>query len=245
MSEFKLHLRSQIQPFKGSDEWHAISLEHSVPIQQTALLLCDIWDKHWCQSATYRCGEIARQANQVAKSARQKGAQIIHAPSDTMEFYENFEQRQMMQNLANSEMPTPLDLPDPPQPIDASDGGCDDDPQCEAVGLWTQQDPIIEIGKNDGISDNGQEVYNLLRLKEISTLLIMGVHTNMCILGRSFSIKAMTRIGVNCILVRDLTDAMYNPKRFPALRMRLREPTETTALIFKNGKMVIAGAKSE
>ena len=108
MSEFKLHLRSQIQPFKGSDEWHAISLEHSVPMQQTALLLCDIWDKHWCQSATYRCGEIARQANQVAKSARQKGAQIIHAPSDTMEFYENFEQRQMMQNLANSEMPTPL-----------------------------------------------------------------------------------------------------------------------------------------
>jgi len=54
-----------------------------------------------------------------------------------------------------------------------------------------------------------------LRLKETSTLLIMGVHTNMCILGRSFSIKAMTRIGVNCILVRDLTDAMYNPKRAP------------------------------
>ena len=38
---------------------------------------------------------------------------------------------------------------------------------------------------------------------------------------------------------------MYNPKRFPALRMTLREPTRTTALIFKNGKMVITGAKSE
>ena len=78
---------------------------------------------------------------------QQKGAQIIHAPSDTMEFYEDFEQRQMMQNLAHSEMPTPLDLPDPPPPIDASDGGCDDDPQCEAGGPWTQQDPIIEIEK--------------------------------------------------------------------------------------------------
>jgi len=27
--------------------------------------------------------------------------------------------------------------------------------------------------------------------------------------------------------------------------MRLREPARTTALIFKNGKMVITGAKSE
>lgn len=40
-------------------------------------------------------------------------------------------------------------------------------------------------------------------------------------------------------------NAQYNPKRFAALIMRLKEPTRTTALIFKNGKMVITGAKSE
>ena len=38
---------------------------------------------------------------------------------------------------------------------------------------------------------------------------------------------------------------MYNPKKFPALRMQIREPIRTTALIFKNGNMVITGAKSE
>jgi len=215
MSHFQLHLRSQLQPFKGSDEWHIVDLERSVPIEQTALLLCDIWNIHWCKSATYRCGKIAKNTNQVANSARQKGAQIIHAPSDTMDFYQDFEQRQMMKNLARVEMPQPLDLPDPPQPIDASDGGCDDEPQCKSGGPWTRQDPVIEIGPNDGISDNGQEVYNLLQTKGISTLLIMGVHTNMCILGRSFSIKAMTRLGIDCILVRDLTDAMYNPRKSP------------------------------
>ena len=43
----------------------------------------------------------------------------------------------------------------------------------------------------------------------------MGVHTNMCVLGRSFAIKAMTRIGIDCVLVRDLTDAMYNPRKAP------------------------------
>jgi len=36
----------------------------------------------------------------------------------------------------------------------------------------------------------------------------------------------------------------YNPKRFAAVIMRIREP-KTTALIFRSGKMVCTGAKSE
>jgi len=41
------------------------------------------------------------------------------------------------------------------------------------------------------------------------------VHTNMCILNRSFAIKQMAKWGVRCVLVRDLTDSMYNPKDRP------------------------------
>ena len=43
----------------------------------------------------------------------------------------------------------------------------------------------------------------------------MGVHTNMCVLGRSFAIKQMVRWGVNAVLARDLTDAMYHPFKPP------------------------------
>lgn len=39
-------------------------------------------------------------------------------------------------------------------------------------------------------------------------------------------------------------NAEYNPKRFAAVIMRIRQP-KTTALIFASGKMVITGAKSE
>ncbi len=39
-------------------------------------------------------------------------------------------------------------------------------------------------------------------------------------------------------------NAEYNPKRFAAVIIRIREP-KTTALIFSSGKMVITGAKSE
>jgi len=39
-------------------------------------------------------------------------------------------------------------------------------------------------------------------------------------------------------------NAEYNPKRFAAVIMRIREP-KTTALIFSTGKIVVTGAKSE
>ena len=39
-------------------------------------------------------------------------------------------------------------------------------------------------------------------------------------------------------------NAEYNPKRFAAVIMRIKEP-KTTALIFSSGKMVCTGAKSE
>jgi hypothetical protein len=111
--------------------------------------------------------------------------------------------------------PKPLELASPPLPIDDSDGGCDCEPQEKSYKAWISQHPAIKIGDYDGISDNGQEVYNLLQQLGIQNLIIMGVHTNMCVLGRSFAIKQMTRWGIRCLLARDLTDSMYNPRRHP------------------------------
>jgi transcription initiation factor TFIID TATA-box-binding protein len=48
----------------------------------------------------------------------------------------------------------------------------------------------------------------------------------------------LRKIALNC------RNAEYNPKRFAAVIIRIREP-KTTALIFSSGKMVITGAKSE
>ncbi|HEV3165025.1 MAG TPA: hypothetical protein VGZ22_13425, partial [Isosphaeraceae bacterium] len=80
---------------------------------------------------------------------------------------------------------------------------------------WTRENPRIDIGELDGISDNGAEVYNLFHHLGIKNVLIIGVHTNMCVLNRSFAIRQMTKWGMHCILVRDLTDTMYDPKDRP------------------------------
>ena len=211
----RLHLRSRVQPFKGADEWHEAVVQHDLPVAETALLLCDVWDKHWCAGANRRLAAMLPRMNGVVRVAREHGIQIIHAPSDTMDHYANTPQRRRAQAAPHADPPKAPALPDPPLPVDSSDGGCDCQPQCRSHKAWSRQHPAIEVAEPDAISDNGDEVYNLLRQLGIRNLIILGVHTNMCVLGRSFAIKAMTRRGIRCILVRDLTDTMYNPRRPP------------------------------
>jgi type 1 glutamine amidotransferase len=43
----------------------------------------------------------------------------------------------------------------------------------------------------------------------------MGVHTNMCVLGRPFGLRNMARYGKNVVLMRDMTDTMYNSRMRP------------------------------
>jgi transcription initiation factor TFIID TATA-box-binding protein len=45
-------------------------------------------------------------------------------------------------------------------------------------------------------------------------------------------------------IAQNARNSEYNPRRFAACIMRIREP-KTTALIFKSGKVVCTGAKSE
>ena len=52
-----------------------------------------------------------------------------------------------------------------------------------------------------------------MRQRGIKNVIVMGVHTNMCVLGRPFSIRQMVYQGQNVVLVRDMTDTMYNPAK--------------------------------
>ena len=206
-----LRLRSRVELWKGSGQWEEVHLARPFHAPATALLLCDMWDDHWCRRAARRCDVLARRMDPVVAAARAKGIQIIHAPSDCMEFYCNTPQRQRMMALAPVEPPTIRQIDEPPLPIDDSDGGFDDCPSPAMFRAWTRQHPAIRIDEPDAISDSGSEIYSLLRMREITTLLIAGVHTNFCVLKRSFGIRQMTHWGMQCVLVRDLTDALYNP----------------------------------
>jgi nicotinamidase-related amidase len=213
-SRFVVPLQLRVQPFKNSDVWQAVAVRGEFTPGDSAIIVCDMWDKHWCAGATRRVEDLARRMDPVLRRARQTGVLVIHAPSDTMAFYKDYPQRQFVLQAPQVKPPESLHFPDPPLPIDDTDGGCDT-PGDQEHQAWKRENPLLSVGPHDAISDRGDEIYNLLRQRNIHTLFIMGVHANMCILNRSFAIKQMTGWGLRCVLVRDLTDAMYNPARKP------------------------------
>ncbi len=199
----------------GRNVWQVSETRVAWPANQSALLLCDVWDRHWSRGANERLAPLLPRMDQVVRAARSLGVRIIHAPSDTMAFYEGTPARQRVQEARAVELPTPAEREDPPLPVDASDSGTDTgEPTWHKA--WSRQHPAIHIDQDqDGISDQGKEVYSFLRGEGRRRLLILGVHTNMCVLNRSFAIKQMVKWGMEVTLLRDLTDTMYNPARPP------------------------------
>jgi nicotinamidase-related amidase len=216
MSDLKLNLRSRVlrTDDSGRSHWEAQVVETVCPARETALLLCDVWDNHCCKGALMRLEAMVGRMDEVVRAARVKGLTIVHAPSDTMSHYDGLPGRHRVLDTPRVEPPQDIDHPDPPLPIDDSDGGCDTGESSQEP-VWTRQHPAIEIADEDAISDSGVEVYSFLRHRGIRNLLIMGVHTNICVLHRTFGIKQMVRWGVSVALIRDLTDTMYNPAMRP------------------------------
>ncbi len=226
-----LHTRSRVAKSPSaaaSDDTVKNAIVEWAP-QKTALIICDMWDNHWCRGAAERVKELAEPMNKVVQEARCRGVFIIHAPSTTVDFYRDTPQRQRAQSAKMMKTTAPLSsverwgtawcYPDPKResdlPIDDTDMGCDCATKCEIVPPWTRQIETIEIAAPDAITDNGQETFNLLAERGIDNVIIMGVHLNMCVLGRPFAIRQLVSQGKNVLLIRDMTDTMYCSKMKP------------------------------
>jgi nicotinamidase-related amidase len=228
-SNLEIHLRSRA---KTANAYAIADKTVSWEAKKTAIIICDMWDDHWCKSAARRVGEMAGPLNDTVKAARARGVFVIHAPSTCTGFYAGTPQRKRAQAAAFSPTPVPLATAerwgtawcwtDPRHeavlPIDDSDMGCDCQPEkCKIREAWARQISTIEIAEPDAITDNGQETWNLLAERGIQNVILCGVHLNMCVLGRPFAIRQEVKWGKNVALVRDLTDTMYNPERPPGV----------------------------
>lgn len=205
--------------------------------KQTALIICDMWDAHHCLNAVRREEEMVPRMNELLEKLRSQGVLIIHAPSNCMDAYKDHPGRKLAQQAPKARtLPVDIDkwcykIPAEEKgkyPIDQSDGGEDDDPvehaewhaKLMAMGRnpkapWKKQHEGLKIHDGDAISDSGVEIWNLLTDRGIDNVILVGVHTNMCVLGRPFGLRQMAKNGKNVVLVRDMTDTMYNPKAKP------------------------------
>jgi nicotinamidase-related amidase len=225
-----LHTRALANP-ESTGSRQPVAVEKTVQWdpKRTAVILCDMWDDHWCKGAAARVGELSGPMNEAVKAARSRGVFVIHAPSSVTHFYDGTPQRERARKAPFSPSPVPLPTAErwgtkwcwpvpnrePGMPIDDSDMGCDCATHCTIREAWKRQTPAIEIAEGDAITDDAQETWNLLAERRIDNVILMGVHLNMCVLGRPFAIRQQVAWGKHVVLCRDLTDTMYNPEMRP------------------------------
>jgi len=191
---------------------------------ETAIIICDMWNQHWCKGATSRVAELAPKLNDVITVARQRGMLIVHAPSDCMAYYKDFPGRKLALRYDSKKYEAIISGDNLVSekgavwPIDQSDGGCDDVPRCKEASPWRKEIDALEIKDGDAISDNGAEIAALFDAKGIKNVILTGVHTNMCVIGRTFGLRNMVRLGQHVVLMRDMTDAMYNSRMAPYVK---------------------------
>jgi nicotinamidase-related amidase/type 1 glutamine amidotransferase len=230
-------LQTRVETSKGSNRYHTISRKEKWDPHKTAVIVCDVWDLHHCFNAVRRVEEMATRLECFLKEARSRGVTIIHAPSDCMDAYVGHPARRNALLVPKAkELPKEITawcsrIPAEERgryPIDQSDGGEDDElaehrawaDKLQAMGRnpkapWKKQTDLLTIEPIDFVSDKGDEVWSILQHRDIDNVILTGVHTNMCVLGRPFGLRQMARNGKNVVLVRDLTDTMYNPERWP------------------------------
>ena len=234
----QLTMQYQEPTVPKSPRFHRLQRSESWESSKTAVIVCDMWDSHHCVNAVRRVAQLAPRIDRFCDALRDRGVTIIHAPSSCMDAYQNHPARiRAAATPLASSLPTEIaswcdQIPSEERaayPIDQAEGGEDDDPEdhrlwaehLESIGRnprspWKRQVANISIDeKLDFISDSGTEIWSLLSARGIENVILTGVHTNMCVLGRPFGLRRLASNGKNVVLARDLTDTMYDPNAWP------------------------------
>lgn len=207
----ELRRRRLVADEQGRHAWVEECPMERVRAAAAAVIVCDVWDRHWSKGASLRVEQLAPRIDAFCRHMREAGALVVHAPSGTMGAYGASAARARIAGCGPSPAPPTMALP--PLPVSCDDGGSDTlDQLAPNTAVWSRQHPAIHIDEDrDVITDDGPELAAYLAEQGRSIVLMTGVHTNLCVLRRSFGLVALVGHGFSPVLVSDLTDAMYDP----------------------------------
>jgi len=208
--------RTQSLQTNGIVRWTVHDNTVEVDPASSAIIVVDMWDKHWCPSATDKVQMLSPFVNRTINKARRQGFLIIHAPSEVSEYYVDHPARKWVLALPDNQTATRLKYdPNEPIPPISFEYGCDTSRESPRK-VWNSQNNLITIHDEDAIIDNELQIFfNVLQSRKIVNIFYMGVHENKCIMDRRFSLKQTLDWGYQPVLVRDAVDALYSPDEAP------------------------------
>lgn len=180
---------------------------------RVGVIAVDVWNYHWCKTATLRVDAIVPRMNKALDAARALGMKVMLSPSDVVDNYVGYPQREAVFALPRFPVPSVVNVTCPPVP-DAGGCACGRE-RCAGNYGWDGMHPALRIGEADRMPDTQAEVYAICKQHGLTHLIYVGFHTQVCLLGKPMGLKAMKSAGLNCVLARDMTDAHpgYDPAR--------------------------------
>ena len=183
----------------------AVTRPEKVDPAKVGIVVVDMWNYHWCKTATMRVGALVPRMNRVLDAARNMGMTVMLCPSDVVDNYVGWPQREVIFAMPRHPVP-PLTKVECPTPPNAGGCACGRE-KCVGNYGWDAMHPDLTIAAADLMPDTLDDVYSICQERGLTHLVYFGVHTQVCLLGKSMGLRNLKAAGLQCVLARDLTDA--------------------------------------
>jgi hypothetical protein len=188
-----------------------IESRQRVDPRRVGIVVIDLWEYHWCVTCTQRAASMAPRMNRAFDGARELGMQIVFAPTSGIVSFEDWPQRKAVKAMPDHRWP-------PLSEIRLKAGGgcggpcmCGPGIDCKLNYGMRALVPELRIDERDLIAWGTREMYNICRERGLTHLIYAGIATNMCVVGKPEAAGTMSRMGIKCMVSRDLTDSFGYP----------------------------------
>lgn len=224
----KLHIQPRYHRWHVDPgvEWvetntQSATLDWTLPTSQAAIVVVDVWDRHYLRDTQARAEVIIREnLAPLLDACRQAGLLVIHAPSPPQAT-----QHPNWKPLAAAG-PARSTADDWPPPAFRGKSGEyrayarpaePREPELAKLRAGLQIHPLVQPQGDEPVVATGAELHALCRERGIMFLFYVGFNTNACILVRDYGTLAMSQRGYEVILVRDCTTGMESRETQPEL----------------------------
>jgi hypothetical protein len=187
--------------------------KEKVDPSKVGIVVVDMWNFHWCKTSTMRVAALVPRMKRVLDQAHDLGMTIFWCPSDVADNYIGTSQYEAAFSAQLLPLPVMKEINCPPAP---DGGGCTcGKERCRGNFGWDGMHPDLEMFEGDYMPNDLETLYSLCKQRALTHIIYLGVHTQVCLLGKSIGLLNMSRAGFQCILARDLTDAhgRYDPDK--------------------------------
>ncbi|MBI3413857.1 MAG: NPCBM/NEW2 domain-containing protein [Verrucomicrobia bacterium] len=198
---------------RNPDTGDVLVTKERVASSKIGVVVVDMWNYHWCKTSTMRVAALVPRMKKVLQAAHDMEMTIFWCPSDVADNYVGTIQHEAAANAPRVPLPALKEIKCPAAP---DGGGCTcGKERCPGNYGWDGMHPDLQMFPDDFMPNDLETLYSLCRQRGLSHLIYLGVHTQVCLLGKSIGLRNLSSAGFQCILARDLTDAhgKYDPER--------------------------------